>query len=164
MGSSSWQSSLSSTKSSPGVRVSSRSRIFRRRFLNGLQSRFSSFKQKLWRGGEESHLKSSGKSAVSRSTLRGPVGKITKPQTIANRGMANIRLQKKIVKAWLSSFLLSPWVVEVNHVLCDHLVVDRPLQGVGEQADHILLDLVLCQVLTLSETIFSVPLPLTVFT
>ena len=92
------------------------------------------------------------------------MGKITKPQTIANRGMANIRLQKKIVKAWLSSFLLSPWVVEVNHVLCDHLVVDRPLQGVGEQADHILLDLVLCKVLTSSEAILSVPIPLTVFT
>ena len=107
---------------------------------------FSSLRQKLWRGGEESHLKSSGKSAVSRSTLRGPVGKITKPHTIANRGMANIRLQKVFLKAWLSPFLLSPWVVEVNHVLCDHLVVDRPLQGVREQADHILLDLVLCEV------------------
>ena len=40
-----------------------------------------------------SHLKSSGKSAVSLSTLSGPVGKTTNPQTIARRGMANIRLQ-----------------------------------------------------------------------
>ena len=40
-----------------------------------------------------SYLKSSGKSAVSLSTLSGPVGKTTKPQTIARRGMANIRLQ-----------------------------------------------------------------------
>ena len=74
------------------------------------------------------------------------MGKITKPHTIASRGMANIKLRRVFVKAWLSSFLPSPWVVEVNHVLCDHLVVDRPLQGVREQADHILLDLVLCEV------------------
>ena len=83
------------------------------------------------------------------------MGKITKPHTIASRGMANIRLQKVFLKAWLSPFLLSPWVVEVNHVLCDHLVVDRPLQGVREQADHILLDLVLCKVLTSDEAILS---------
>ena len=83
------------------------------------------------------------------------MGKITKPHTIASRGMANIRLQKNIVKAWLSPFLPSPWVVEVDHVLCDHLVVDRSLQGVREQADHILLDLVLCKVLTSDEAILS---------
>ena len=88
VGSSNWQRSLSSTKSSPGVNVSNRSRIFRRRFLNGLKSKMSIKFKKV----NQSHLKSSGKSDVSLSTLRGPVGKITKPQTIASLGMANIRL------------------------------------------------------------------------
>ena len=92
MGSSSWQRSLSRTKSSPGVKVSNRSRIFLSRFLNGLQfihdDEMSRDMQKIL-----SHLKSSGKSAVSLSTLSGPVGKTTNPQTIARRGMANIRLQ-----------------------------------------------------------------------
>ena len=72
--------------------MSNRSRIFLRRFLNGLQfihdDEMSRDMQKIL-----SHLKSSGKSAVSLSTLSGPVGKTTNPQTIARRGMANIRLQ-----------------------------------------------------------------------
>ena len=50
VGSSSWQRSLSSTKSSPGVKVSNRSRIFRRRFLNGLQSRLFEFETKVVEG------------------------------------------------------------------------------------------------------------------
>ena len=72
--------------------MSNRSRIFLSRFLNGLQfihdDEMSRDMQNIL-----SYLKSSGKSAVSLSTLSGPVGKTTNPQTIARRGMANIRLQ-----------------------------------------------------------------------
>ena len=32
-----------------------------------------------------------------------------------------------------------PWVVQVHHLLGDHLPLDRPLEGVGEKADHVLL-------------------------
>ena len=34
-----------------------------------------------------------------------------------------------------------PWIVEIYHVLCDHLPLYCPLEGVREQADYILLNL-----------------------
>ena len=41
--------------------------------------------------------------------------------------------------------LLSPGIIEVNHVLADHLVVNGSLQRLREEADHILLNFVLCR-------------------
>ena len=39
--------------------------------------------------------------------------------------------------------LCLPWIIEVDHILGDHLVVDCSLQSVREQADDVLLDLIL---------------------
>ena len=39
-----------------------------------------------------------------------------------------------------------PWVIQIHHVLGDHLAGDGAAERVGEQADHVLLDLKLCNI------------------
>ena len=68
-----------------------------------------------------SYLKSSGKSAVSLSTLRGPVGKTTKPQTIARRGMANIRLQIYLLTR--SNIWGKIWISKSQHNILDSISI-----------------------------------------
>ena len=70
----------------------------------------------------------------------------TKANTISQTALEkrrNTSGQHQMARSKNSQMPSIPWIIEVDHLLGDHLIVDCSLQSVREQADDVLLDLIL---------------------